>query len=210
MVAKHVNNKNAGKTRVLTLNVLLYSLAAPATTFSAMAFYWCKATNKVNLARIWCVMGYPPWNGWPRLRGLADWENRLGGSPHPSCKRNQSETRDYMDRRGGLPHLNGLPHLPGVPHLHDGKSLFTVGDIETLSLNAATSGNKTTHTSPFPLCSKLWCLLSSYCISKVAQHCIEGVGEGKIKLPFLSWQNVREVLGQGSQLILSQIVETLV
>ena len=52
------------------------------------------------------------------------------------------------------------------------------------------------------------CLLTG--ISKVAQHCIEGVGEGKIKLPFLSWQNVREVLGQGSQLILSQIVETLV
>ena len=44
----------------------------------------------------------------------------------------------------------------------------------------------------------------------MAEHCIEGVGEGKIKLTFLSWQNVREVLGQGSQLILSQIVETLV
>ena len=141
---------------------------------------------------------------WPRLRGLADWENRLGGSPHPSCKRNQSETRDYMDRRGGL------PHLPGVAHLHDGKSLFTVGDIETLSLNAATSGNKTIHTSPIPLCSKLWCLLSFYWYLESGTTLHRGGGEGKIKLPFLSWQNVREVLGQGSQLILSQIVETLV
>ena len=116
---------------------------------------------------------------WPRLRGLADWENRLGGSPHPSCKRNQSETRDYMDRRGGLPHLNGLPHLPRVPHLHDGKSLFTVGDIETLSLNAATSGNKTTHTSPFPLCSKLWCLLSSYWYLESGTTLHRGGGGGK-------------------------------
>ena len=44
----------------------------------------------------------------------------------------------------------------------------------------------------------------------MAQHCIEGVGRERFILPFLSWQNVREVLGQGSQLILSQIVETLV
>ena len=187
MVAKHVNKKNAGKTRVLVINVLLYSLAAPATTFSAMAFYWCKATNKVNLARIWCVMGYPTLKRshsktWPRLRGLpgiADRATRLGGSPHQSCKRSQIETRDYMDRRGGLPHLNGLPHLPGVPHLHDGKGLFTVGDIETLSLNAATSGNKITHTPPFPLCSKLWCLLFSnwYLESGTILH--RGGGGGK-------------------------------
>ena len=33
-VAKHVNRKNAGKPRVLAINVLLYSLAALAATFS--------------------------------------------------------------------------------------------------------------------------------------------------------------------------------
>ena len=96
-----------------------------------------------------------------------------GGSPHPSCKRNQIETRDYMDKRGGL------PHLPGVPLLHYGKGLFTVGDIETLSLNAATSGNKITQTPLFPLCSKLWCLSFSnwYLESGTTLH--RGGGGGK-------------------------------
>ena len=35
----HVNKKNAGKPRVLTINALLHSLVALAATFSAMAFY---------------------------------------------------------------------------------------------------------------------------------------------------------------------------
>ena len=39
MVAKHVNKKNAGKPRVLAINALLLSLAALATTFSAVAPY---------------------------------------------------------------------------------------------------------------------------------------------------------------------------
>ena len=34
----HVNKKNAGKPRVLTINVLLHSPVALAATFSAMAF----------------------------------------------------------------------------------------------------------------------------------------------------------------------------
>ena len=37
-----------------------------------------------------------------------------GGSLHLSCKRDQIKLRDYMDRRGGLPHLSGLLHLRGV------------------------------------------------------------------------------------------------
>ena len=37
-------------------------------------------------------------------------------SPHLSCKRDQIEMRDYMDRL--VPHLGGFPHLPGVPHPH--------------------------------------------------------------------------------------------
>ena len=37
MVAKHVNKKNAGKPRVLAINALLHSLAALASTFSAVA-----------------------------------------------------------------------------------------------------------------------------------------------------------------------------
>ena len=39
---------------------------------------------------------------WPRLGGLpglADRANRLGGSPHLSCKRTQFKMRGYMDRR---------------------------------------------------------------------------------------------------------------
>ena len=39
LVAKHVNNKNTGKPRVLAINVYLHSLAALAATFSAVALY---------------------------------------------------------------------------------------------------------------------------------------------------------------------------
>ena len=39
MVAKHVKKKNAGKPRVLAINVLQHSLAALAATFRAVAFY---------------------------------------------------------------------------------------------------------------------------------------------------------------------------
>ena len=39
MVAKLVNNQNAGKPRVLAFDALLHSLAALAATFSAVAFY---------------------------------------------------------------------------------------------------------------------------------------------------------------------------
>ena len=57
MVAKHVNKKNAGKPRVLAINVLLHSLAALAATFGAVLFsryleQFCKATAKVYFARI--------------------------------------------------------------------------------------------------------------------------------------------------------------
>ena len=57
MVAKHVNKKNAGKPRVLAINVLLHSLAALAATFGAVLFsryleQFCKATANVYFARI--------------------------------------------------------------------------------------------------------------------------------------------------------------
>ena len=39
MVAKHENKKNAGKPRVLAINVLLHSLVALAATFSAVASF---------------------------------------------------------------------------------------------------------------------------------------------------------------------------
>ena len=38
MVAKHVNKKNGGKPRVLTINAFLHSLAAFGADFSAVAF----------------------------------------------------------------------------------------------------------------------------------------------------------------------------
>ena len=37
--------------------------------------------------------------GWEDLPGLADRATRLGGSTHLSCKRDQMDMRDYMDRR---------------------------------------------------------------------------------------------------------------
>ena len=52
MVAKDVNKKNAGKPRFFVINAFLNSLAALAASFSAVAFYCCKATAKVKLARI--------------------------------------------------------------------------------------------------------------------------------------------------------------
>ena len=39
LVAKHVNDKNTGKPRVLAINALLHLLAALAATFNAMALY---------------------------------------------------------------------------------------------------------------------------------------------------------------------------
>ena len=121
-----VNKKNTHKPRVLVMIIaLLHSLAALAATFSAVTFYcylwqWCKATAKVNFARIWCITNptparrvTPPWNFWtlkhltwqniiwPQLRGLrglVDQATRLGRSRHPSCKRDQIKKRDYMDR----------------------------------------------------------------------------------------------------------------
>ena len=119
-----------------------------------------------------------PWNVYmakpdPGWEGYPVWQTGRVAD-HPTHHVNAIKLK-----RETIPHLNGLPHLPGVPHLHYGKGLFTVGDIETLSLNAATSGNKTTHTSPFPLCSKLWCLLSSnwYLESGTTLH--RGGGGGK-------------------------------
>ena len=74
----------------------------------------CKATAKVNFARIWCITNPTPARRvtftlkrlhgkiWPRLRGqpgLVDRATRLGRSPHLSCQRDQIKMRDYMDRR---------------------------------------------------------------------------------------------------------------
>ena len=46
------------------------------------------------------------------------------GSPHLSCKRNQTKIRDYVDRR--VTHQSGLPHLPGVPDLHVNRPLVNL------------------------------------------------------------------------------------
>ena len=48
-------------------------------------------------------------------RGPQIGEVTCGGSPHLSCKRDEIEMRDYMDKR--VTHQSGLPYLPGVPHL---------------------------------------------------------------------------------------------
>ena len=59
----------------------------------------------------------------PRLRaclhgggGPQIGEVTCGGSPHLSCKRDQIEMRDYVDR--WVTHQSGFPHPPGVPHLY--------------------------------------------------------------------------------------------
>ena len=49
MVAKHLNKKYAGESRALAINALLHSLAALATTFSAVAFYFFSFNNDAKL-----------------------------------------------------------------------------------------------------------------------------------------------------------------
>ena len=50
-------------------------------------------------------------------------EVRYGGSPHLSCKRDQSKMREHMGRQ--VTHLWGVPHLPRVPHLYVNRPLKT-------------------------------------------------------------------------------------
>ena len=53
--------------------------------------------------------------------------------------------------------------------------------FETLFSNVATSGNKTIHTPPLPLHSKMGCFL--LVTLTVTQHCMEGVEVGKFHFP---------------------------
>ena len=48
-------------------------------------------------------------------------EVACGGSPHLTCKRDQTKMRDLWT--GGLPHQSGLRHLSGVPCLHVNRPL---------------------------------------------------------------------------------------
>ena len=51
--------------------------------------------------------------------------NPLDGSPHLSCKRDQDEIIDYMDRR--VTQLGGLLHLSGAPHLLENSPSVVIG-----------------------------------------------------------------------------------
>ena len=55
--------------------------------------------------------------------------------------------------------------------------------FETLFSNVATSGNKTIHTPPLPLHSKMGCFLQV--TLTVAQHCMEGVEVGKFHVSLI-------------------------
>ena len=92
MVAKHVNKKNAAnhvfwRSMLFNTHLLRYRYLS----------YWCKATPKVNFARIWCIMNptparrvIPPWNvytakfdsGW---EGYPFWQTGLPAlAGHPT------------------------------------------------------------------------------------------------------------------------------
>ena len=79
MVTMHVNNKNAGKPRVLAINALqaayLLLLLQPSGLWLSLVTF----NNDAKPPPKW-LRGYP---------GLADWATRLVGSPHLSCKRDQ-------------------------------------------------------------------------------------------------------------------------
>ena len=55
--------------------------------------------------------------------------------------------------------------------------------FETLFSNVATSGNKTIHTPPVPLHSKMGCFLQV--TLTVAQHCMEGLEVGKFHVSLI-------------------------
>ena len=93
---------------------------------------------KVNFARIWCITNPTPtslgyitlkrWRGkiWPQLRrlpGEADRTTHLEGSPHLTCKRDQIEMRDYMDRRVTPPKWVTMPTCGPPPPCKQALSL---------------------------------------------------------------------------------------
>ena len=153
MVAKHVNEKNVGKPRVLAINVFLHSLFL---ALYCCLWYWRKATAAiVNFARIWCVRnstrlgletftwqnltpaervtrscrpGYPPWR-----------------VTHLSCKRAtwSIKMRDNMDRRVTSPTWGPPPPRKRVKQalracLHE-LSLFKSGNTTKCTLGLACS-----------------------------------------------------------------------
>ena len=61
------------------------------------------------------------WHRLGGLPGLADRANRLGGSPHLSCKRNQIKMRGYIDRR--VTPDKRVTSLTWGPHLHLNRTL---------------------------------------------------------------------------------------
>ena len=105
LLAKHVNNKNTGKPRVLAINALLHSLLTfnndrkPPPKWILWEFGGSRIRPQLGgLPTLKRLHG----KIWPRLGGLpslADRATRLGGSPHLSCKCNQIKMRGYMDRR---------------------------------------------------------------------------------------------------------------
>jgi len=48
--------------------------------------------------------------------GISPCKARLGGLPHPTCKRDQNKMRDSMKEQATPPRV--VTSLPGVPHLH--------------------------------------------------------------------------------------------
>ena len=138
MVAKHVNNKNAGKPRVLAINAPLHSLAALAETFSVFV----TLNNDAKPPPKWILREFdvsrirPPLGGLPHLETFT-WQNmtpaervtRSGGpcyppwwvTPHLSCKSDHIRMRDYKDRRVTPPKRVTSPTWG--PHLHVNRPL---------------------------------------------------------------------------------------
>ena len=87
----HVNNKNAGKPRVLAINAL-------------QAAYLPLTMMQSHRQSGW--EDNPVWQtGLPALSG------------HPTYHVNVIKLTREIIWTGGLPHLGGLPNLPGVPRL---------------------------------------------------------------------------------------------
>ena len=139
MVAKHVNNKNDGKPRVLVILVikmLFYTrlpllLQPPVLWLSIVTF---NNDAKLPPKSILCELSTanptparrvtPPWNVYmakfdPGWEGYPVWQTMLPAlAGHPTYHVNVTKLKWEIIWTGGW------PHLPGVPHLHVNRPLI--------------------------------------------------------------------------------------
>ena len=131
--AKHVNKKNAGKARVLSINALRHTYCSCCNLQGCgsllLPLIMMQNHRQSDFLRIWCIKQptparrvTPPWNVYmakfdPSWEGNPVWQTGLPAlARHPTYHVNVIKLNWEIILKCRLPHLRGLPHLPGVPH----------------------------------------------------------------------------------------------